>query len=99
MEMEQRKGIVGKNKRLKARKKGLYINQAKTKYMEWANKEFVQGQYLTMTMENTTTYRFKQVERFEYLETVFIYKPGAESEFTLLATAEVKVIVNNDFQG
>lgn len=64
----------------RAATKGLYINEAKTKYIEWTNKQFVQGQYITMTTARGTQYKFEEVERFEYLGTVFTREPNYEEE-------------------
>uniref|UniRef100_A0A6P7GWI7 Uncharacterized protein LOC114347641 n=1 Tax=Diabrotica virgifera virgifera TaxID=50390 RepID=A0A6P7GWI7_DIAVI len=64
----------------RAATKELYKNEAKTKYMEWTNKQFVRGQYITMTTAKGTQYKFEEVERFEYLGTVFTRDPNCEEK-------------------
>lgn len=63
-----------------ARKKGLYINENKTKFMQWTDQEYIHGQYLTIKTAKGRTYKFEEVERFEYLGTVFTRKPGSKEE-------------------
>uniref|UniRef100_A0A6P7GHM6 Uncharacterized protein LOC114342751 n=1 Tax=Diabrotica virgifera virgifera TaxID=50390 RepID=A0A6P7GHM6_DIAVI len=68
-------------KRLEAigRKKGIYINEEKTKYMEWTKREYTQGQYLTINTE-TKIYKFEEVERFQYLGATFTRRPNIKEE-------------------
>lgn len=49
----------------------MYINESKTKYMEWTDKEFKPGQQWTVTVGDDRTYRFEEVKSFEYLGATF----------------------------
>ncbi|KAJ8940881.1 hypothetical protein NQ318_000618 [Aromia moschata] len=59
-----------------AKMMGLEINEAKTKYMTWTEKEFCQGRYLEIKTDDGKQYNFEEVDRFKYLGPIFERQPG-----------------------
>jgi hypothetical protein len=71
---------VVKRLEAKAATMGLYINEEKTKYMEWTDKVFQEGKFLKIDAESGKVYKFKEVDKFTYLGTIFTRKPNIETE-------------------
>lgn len=63
-----------------AQKRGLYINETKTKYMEWTDEEFQKDSFFKLNTNRGKTYKFEEVEQFTYLGTLFARKPNIRGE-------------------
>uniref|UniRef100_V5GV43 Retrovirus-related Pol polyprotein n=1 Tax=Anoplophora glabripennis TaxID=217634 RepID=V5GV43_ANOGL len=69
-------------------KRGLYINETKTKYMEWSEEEYQKDKFLKVDTNRGKTYRFEEVEHFTYLGTLF-RRPKIEEEI------EARIMLGN----
>ena len=63
-----------------AQRMGLHINETKTKYMTWTDKDYKKGSKLEITNGSGKMYSFEEVERYAYLGTEFCRRPGYREE-------------------
>ena len=63
-----------------AQRMGLEINQSKTKFMTWMDRDFEGTGRLEITNRNGKVYSFEEVETYTYLGTEFCRRPGNREE-------------------
>lgn len=75
-----------------AQKLGLKINEQKTKYMNWSDRQFQRGKKFTVKTEEGRKYTFEEVDRFKYLGVVIERNPGNDEEIQARLMAGNKCI-------